>query len=82
MIDRVERFTNDADLGPGPGLRLEVEVPPPEGEYGRTVRIVCGLPLEAEGQLGDRGENVNLEGTLVNCDPYLWKFTLAHGRLR
>ena len=82
IIDRVERFTGDADLGPGPGLRLELEVPPSEGEYGRAVRIICALPLESEPDLGDRGDQVDLEGTLVNCDPYLWKFTLSDGRLR
>jgi len=82
VIDRVERFTDDPDLGPGPGLRLEAEVPPPEGEYGRAVRIICALPLETESDLGGRGDHVDLEGTLVSCDPYLWRFSLSHGRLR
>lgn len=75
VVDRVESYSGDANLGDGPGTRIVCELD--TGET-RRLRIDVGLP---QGTELTRGEEVEFVGELSACDPYLMSFSVRGARL-
>ena len=72
-LARIETFVSDVVFGRTPGTRVTLELSELEGEgYGRDVRLVAALAHDRETELRhSRGEEFEVEGTLVRCDPFL-----------
>jgi hypothetical protein len=78
-VERVGRYANDLDLGPGPGIRAVVDLGPVDtGDYGvAKVAAVVAFPLDAV--VAD-GEPVTFEGTVASLDHFARRLVVIDAR--
>jgi len=78
-LDRLELYHDDPILGSDPGVKAVLDLPA-NGEGTRIVHLVVSFsPGEEQALREVRGEELSFEGTLAQCDPYLWTVFVTDG---